>query len=744
MPYDRFLIAPLNTGLQKDLKPWMIPDDAFETLQNSYVFRGRVRKRFGSKLLGNNGIISSVVRINLGNTDASGNFSSTVPGSDFFVGQYFTIGNNFFTSVSNGTPANMIRTDGLSSTATYNTVTGDVVIQGSIPATAVYFYPSTPIMGFAVYQVGPINNNPTLSFDTQFSYQRSGNFWQRAGTMVWTGSDSQFFWSENYRAPLASNTILFTTNFNAPDGINYWNGMAWTSFQPAYSSTDPTLIIKTCRIIISFKSRLVLLNTIETISGGAQVSYVNRARWPLIGDATATNAYYDDPNLGFGGFDDAPTKEAIISAQILKDRLIVFFEQSTWEYVFTNNQVQPFRWQKINDELGCESTFSVVPFDKALLAVGNVGIHACNGSNVERIDEKIPDTVFSVKNLNEGVLRVFGIRDFETELVYWTFPSMNEDDNHPYPNRVLIYNYRNGSWSFNIDSFTAFGYIQLQEALTWEEATFTWQDTDDNWVSGIQQQQNLDIIAGNQQGFTFIISPDLNRNAPSLYIYNMGYNSTTRILTLFCLNNNLEMTSGDTSITDYTVPGDCVLLENIVGMINVNGRIYSVTGVTQNTIQLSIIDDPDNTMPISGTYLGGGTVARVSNLYIKSKQWNPYAKGAKNIFITKIDFNVDKTTNGQVTVDYFPSFTAVSTLQNAELNNCLQGNGVLETSPYTLYPLESYQTQLWHPIYLQTDGETIQILIYMNLGQMAQLPVAMSDFQLHAILLYATPIGRLQ
>ena len=25
---DRFMIAPINTGMQTDLKPWLIPDEA--------------------------------------------------------------------------------------------------------------------------------------------------------------------------------------------------------------------------------------------------------------------------------------------------------------------------------------------------------------------------------------------------------------------------------------------------------------------------------------------------------------------------------------------------------------------------------------------------------------------------------------------------------------------------------------------------------------------------------------------
>ena len=68
--YDRFLIAPFQTGLENDLEPWLLPEDAFEILENAYVFRGRVHKRFGYTLFGNTSADEpqrfSRLRINIG------------------------------------------------------------------------------------------------------------------------------------------------------------------------------------------------------------------------------------------------------------------------------------------------------------------------------------------------------------------------------------------------------------------------------------------------------------------------------------------------------------------------------------------------------------------------------------------------------------------------------------------------------------------------------------------------------
>ena len=76
MAYDKFLIAPLNSGLETDRRPWLIPDEAFSRLRNAYNFRGRIRKRFGSELLqGSDAVDPSIeqllsrLRINIGTTD---------------------------------------------------------------------------------------------------------------------------------------------------------------------------------------------------------------------------------------------------------------------------------------------------------------------------------------------------------------------------------------------------------------------------------------------------------------------------------------------------------------------------------------------------------------------------------------------------------------------------------------------------------------------------------------------------
>lgn len=725
MAYDRFLIAPINSGLQKDLQPWLIPDDAYAELNNAYIFRGRVRKRFGSSYMGATQL-NSRLRIALGTTDGVGGKSGTVPGNIFGIGQMFSIGTQLYTVDATGTPANMITTG--AGTGTYNTTTGAYVFTGAPLNTQVYFYPAQPVMGITQYEVGAINNHPSYAFDTQFAYLYAGGAWGRAGTAVWTGDDADFFWSTTWDGITANQTILFTTNFKDP--IRSWDGATWTDFTPQYLTTAGNIVL-TARIVLPFKNRLILLNTVEQVTGPTTRSYVNRCRFsqngsPLQGVAPFyTNSWLEQTQTGSqgAGFIDATTEEAIISAEFIKDRLIVYFERSTWELAYTGNEVLPFVWQKINTELGSESEFSTVPFDKVVLTVGNSGIHACSGANVERTDNKIPDDIFQIRNSNDGAARVAGIRDYYTELVYWSLPSIAKNINGTYPDRVLIYNYRNGSWAYNDDCITTFGYFEQQPDTIWQDAEFTWQSSQATWTSGVLQSEFRQIIAGNQQGYIFIIDPDSSQNAAAMYITAITQVGT--FITLTIMNHTLTQ-------------GEYIYITNAVGSTNVNDTIFIVDQIIDaHTIRI-------NNVTLNSAYLGGGCVTRVSNIQILSKQWNFYNTTGQNVYLAKIDFNVTRTSQGELTVDYYPSSSSLSMINGGQATGALLGTNVLETKPYDLVPLEKEQDRLWHPVYFQTSGETVQIFLSFTDEQIRTPTIAFSGFELNGLVVYAMPSGRLQ
>lgn len=751
MPQDRFFIAPFdsNSGLQRNVKPFMITDQAFESLNNAYAWRGRIRKRFGSRWLGNTQQ-STRLRVKVGTTSGSGSLSGMVPSGDGSVGQMFSIGNNLFTVNSLGTPANLLIL-GTATIATFNTSTGSFVFTGTDINTDVYWYPALPVMGMATFQTANISNEPLIAFDTKYSYQYVGMGWERiageatAGAATWTGSNSQFFWFTTYVGVNAFDFTLFVTNFNEsePHFMRYLFNSIWTDFRPRISDTGPSYM-DMARILVPFKNRLLAFNIWE-FDGATQRHYPNRMRYSGPSNASpidnSGSAYYpwNQTSKKNGGGLDCPTTEAIVTVEFVKDRLIVFLEQSTWEIVYTGNQQSPFAWQQINTELGVESTFSVVPFDKVAIGVGNVGVMACTGTNVDRIDDKIPDEVFKIHNSDEGVERVYGIRDYYAEMIYWTFPDPKSTATFPFPNRVLVYNYKNGTWSFNDDSITAFGYFQPSPVGTlWSSETVRW-DSDVTWGDGELQALFRQVVAGNQEGWTFIVDANDSTNALALQITDITISVPgSNEITISCVNHNLRF-------------GDYIYFFYVDGTGNLtllNDKIFKVNRDTTDTPNSFRILYDVGTDIIAGVYTGGGTLSRVSQIQLLTKQYNFYMEQGRNAYVSKVDFLVDRTEFGEIQVDFFVSTADNSMLadsSNITGTGALLGSGTIETFPYPTIPFERTASQLWHPYYLQADGEFIQLNIALNDKQMRDADIRNSQFQLHSMIFHATPTStRLQ
>jgi len=719
MVLQRYLIGPLEEGQQNNIEPFYLPEDAYFELQDLYVWRGRIRKRFGYSLIGNNDL-NSRLRLNVGVTDGSGNISVTVPGSIFRVGQMFSIGAEIFTVNVAGTPATMLDT-GAATLATYNTTTGALVITGAAAATDCFFYPAEPVMGLRVRESSSINAEDLIAFDTQFAYRRDAGGWLQFPSTVWTGNNSNFFWSTNYRGTNPYETFFYTVNNVPADNIKFIpeGSTSWTTLRPQLNSGGTNRFLETSRILLPFKDRLLALNTIED-EGGTDRTYQNRCRFSQNGDPTnATTSWLDD-TAGRGGFLDAPTQQQIITADNIKDRLIVYFERSTWELVYTGNTALPFRWQQINNELGCESSFSVIGFDTSVLGIGNVGIHSCNGVNVTRIDEKIPDEVFNIHNGNDGPERVYGIRDYFNEVVYWAFPDATA--NPTFPTRILLYNYRNNTWALFNDSFTCFGYSQEDSDLLWEtvEDTYpTWSQWNDPWGSPLFQSSFPDIVAGNQEGFVFVIDPGLSSNSQSLYISDM-ISASSR---LNIISHNLKA-------------GDYLLVEEAQGITSLNGIV----------VQVQQIVDPDTIVidtTFSGTYTGGGKVSRISNLKILTKQFNPGTPVGQQFRVPYIDFLLNRTTNGEVSLNYLIDTASGDAIQDQVGGDVILGNNTLFTKVEETQSFQVTQQQIWHRYYVQAQSKFLQLFIFMNDLQMRDLEISHSDFELHAMLFYVEPEGRI-
>jgi hypothetical protein len=309
--------------------------------------------------------------------------------------------------------------------------------------------------------------------------------------------------------------------------------------------------------------------------------------------------------------------------------------------------------------------------------------------------------------------------------VYWTYPQAARND--VYPSKVLIFNYRTGSWATIDDSITAMGYFNYQTTATWSSLPQPWQQTLSTWNSATYQSQFKSILAGNQEGVMFVLQNDIASNANNLSITNISYSTPASFANpyLTIVNHNL-------------ITGDYIFLDNIQGTSSfLNGQIFQVIRrVDANTVAISVVNSSIK------TYIGGGTVALVSNINITTKQYSFYAQDMSYSYTQRVAFNVDRTANGQISVDFYVSSGDEEIITDSEGTGALVCTGVLETTPFGTPNApdnsEMNQQRLWHYVYLQAEGQYLQYILYFNNAQMTNPLIARSsDFQLNAVAFYA-------
>ncbi len=478
--------------------------------------------------------------------------------------------------------------------------------------------------------------------------------------------------------------------------INYATGDITLSFNPVLPGSGNWTVtavyqqagtfLFTARILIPYYGRLLALNTYEGTSIATAVNIFNRCRFSQIGNPVQQDAWRTDV-FGKGGFIDAPTNEQIVNATFYKNTLIVFFERSTWRLQYLGEYGLPFIWERISSDYGSESTFSPVLFDNGVLAVGDKAIVGSSGGDVQRIDLDIPDEVYKFRNNGDGTKRVHGIRDFKKEIVYWCYNSYPDNqivETQLYPNKTLLYNYRNNTFAFYRNTVTCFGYFQYLAGISWDRLDVYWDSYNVSWDSPVQPEMPT-VVSGNQQGVAhFYGYTDAETGADSdidaIDQESLSVTAVTvgAVVTLTILDHNL-MKNEFIYLTglNYVVTTSPAT----AGSTTLNDQIYMTSVVDKDNIILFKWDIEeqqaysDFVVTNVGTYVGGGVVALFPRLRIETKDFNPMKQGPGfNIKTSSIDFLFDASSPSPINVNMM-----MNTSANAQ-GNLLIGNNNVETS----------------------------------------------------------------
>lgn len=677
MSLQSYYIAAYNSGLENNKKPFLLLDTAFQTLENAYTWRERVKKREGLQLVGRLQRTVTAVGVSLASPWSFNLYTFlginivNEPNLEIIPGSIsITLGLETYTDNGDGTLTGVP-----TGSAIVNYVTGDITITtaqapGSPTSITLNYAPGLPVMGIAEREVANINSEQTILFDTIYAYTYSNqSFVELVPGTVWSGTDNDFFWSTNYRGATPSDRLFFTTNFvnNAANPIRYFDGATWTSFQPILTQSGGVAtrtFLTQARILLPYYGRLVALNVWETGADGAgapdygnTTNIFNRARFSQIGSPIAVDAWRSD-QFGKGGFIDAPTNETITSAIFYKNTLIVFFEKTTWQLRYVGEYGFPFVWERISSDFGAESTFSTILFDEGVLGVGDRAIISSSGINVQRIDLQIPDIVFSFKNRENGHRRVHGIRDFRKELVYWCYSASQLD--RKFPNFSLVYNYRNNTYAIFRNSVTAFGRLGSPSGISWDSQDVFWDD-DVEWDTFIQEEY-LDTISGNQQGFIHFYGEPNSETISDSNVPCLDQESLT-ILDIDIVASPIQLTVPNHNLEEgeiIYITGLMFLNAGIPTSTNLNNQIYRVgPEIDENTIsiykwdfsqQIYISDFP---FTVSGTYIGGGKITLFPVPSIVTKDFSPFNQQGIQAKMMYLDLLTDATPNSQVTLKLY-------------------------------------------------------------------------------------------
>lgn len=770
----------MTTGLVQERENFLLPDDAYPILQNAYIWRERIKRKKGFQLLGRLQRSVDVTGNNTGNL-LSGleSTASLVPNSINITG----VAGHIWTDNGSG-----ILNSNFGENGTVNYATGTYTGPGMpLNSGTIKYFPGLPVMGIRIRELQNSAQDQTIFFDQNYAYiynGTTGEFQEFINGTTWNAaaldvSGTDFFWSTNYWvsdvATFGIGTTVGTKLFWETNGSGgeigggdpprITDGISWIDFTSStWNQIDATTSLFNWLCNLPYRGRMVVFNTYEgdTMAGASSAkNFSNRIRWSTIGNPfipytagpPAKGSWRDDIR-GQGGFLDIPTSEDIISIGFVRDNLVIYCERSTWQLRYTGRSIAPFQIEKVNSELGAESTFAGIQFDTSLVSIGDKGIIECDSYKAERIDIKIPDFVFQFNIINNGVSRVQGIRDFPNRLAYWTIPLVSfypnvGNTNWIFPTARLLYNYENDSWAIFNDSLTALGTFQLQTSPNWLQIPQTWIEYEKTWLD--DDAGDPIIVGGNQQGFIEKLD-QLTINDPSLFISNI-VNNGSGIAQITSPNHNIQNSSksDQQTINVVSISG----IPSTTPFSNLNGGIYAIVVIDANNFTLRSFNPITNEFDIevvgspAGTYVGGGVISVRDNFFINSKKFNFLDEG-QNIQMGYLDILMAAVPGGEISLYVYLNYDD-ETPSNTLYSNQIVGatpeipdtffNSIIPTSP-SQYAVAKQGTKFWQRVFCATRANFLTLQYTFSNLQMSGIPQT-KEVQIDAQILWIRKAGRI-
>lgn len=734
MTYTPYLIADYETGLDSEVQPWLLPNDAFTELLDGFVYRGIAQKRDGYSGYAN-GLLSTYTESRMVHNVANVPMSGAINGTN----RTFTL--TATTPVRRGTfvvtgsnPAQTLTDDGVggftgNGTGTINYTTGAVSITFTLApialstVTATYdYHQGLPVMGIMNFYT-TTNTRQLIVADTQFVNRYNpvtDRFDDISGSTPYSGGPTDFWSWVNYQSATSAPRLLFANGF-ASDVIQQYDGTSVTNYAPTFAG-GTTL---NARQLFSTRDRLILFQTIE---GGTL--FPRRIRI----SGTGANADVFDNTAPGAGFIDIPDNTWFFGAAFNRDDILFFTEGSTWMLKYTGNDVTPFILEKVDGSRGSGAAFSVISYLNRTVAVSPRGLIISDGYQVERMDNNIP--YFSFQEIDGGnFLRCFsGFLDEDRD-VYLLYPSQGvikpplltngESD------RILTINFEEDNFAQYRIPLSCMGNFQIVFAILWSNLTAAsgfpdWNAlaaTYGDWRSFPFSKGDPVGIGGGHKGEIWRLNDTQSEDNPQKIRAMTVIDDNTLRVTTDWNNYNMGTSAG---------PGDTIYFTGVGGMTQINDKQANIKAIVT---PYTTFDVAISTLSFS-PYTSGGVASKTISFEATSKKLNPWIEGDKKVRCGWMYFyvSVAETALTDASGQSIPALLNVDVITN---NN---------EDPDFSNPTFSYKVDC--SLLGQEKGDKKWVKIWINqVGQFLQFRMsnnqAAAKIQVHAMMAGFQPVGRL-
>jgi len=733
MSYQPFLISNFTTGFDRELQPWLLPTDAFTDLEDGFVYRGVTQKRDGYQgfARGIKGIPTESRMVH--------QVANVAPATGVIDGANMTFTWTLTTPLARGrvvitgsNPAQVLTDNGAGTftgdgTGTINYTTGAVSVTftaapialSTVLATYSY-HQGLPVMGIMNYY--PTNNiRQLIVADTTYVNRYdpvNDRLVDISSAVAYNGNNSDFWSWVNYQSATSAPRLLFA-NGVVGDVIQQYDGTNIVAYVTDFGAT------LNARQIFDVRDRLVLFDTIE---GG--VRFPRRIRISGTG-ANCDSFLNTSPGAGFI---DIPDNTHFFGADFNRDDVLFFTEAATWILKYSGNDVTPFTLQKIDGSRGSLAAFSVTSYLNRTLAASPRGLIICDGYQVDRMDNNIPQFSFNDIDAKNFQHCFSGFLDEERD-VYLLYPSAGDIKPALVPenasDRILTINFEEDNYAVYKIPLSCMGNFQVAFTLLWSDLTA---------ANGFPNWDSLASKFGNWNAFPFDKGSPISiggGHKGEVWRLNVSESEDNPLNIRNLVVIDADTVRVTTDWNNYNV-GDNIVFEKVGGMIEINDKQAAIKApiVTPYTT----FDVEIKTLGFSA-YTGGGEVSKTIPFKCTTKKLNPWVDADKKVICGWIYFYVSVAETDLTEYDPIqqiqvpvPAFLRVDVLTN---NN----EGTDFSKPTFTYlvdctdPVLELGTKKWVKIWINQVGQFLQLQLSND--------QAGAQIKVHAIMPGFKPIGRL-